>query len=352
MYYFKKQADGQSWKVFTCQSDRESIGLVRIYPNQPQKPNVEMQTDDIKVRQAILKSFDRILRRYLKEHLRIKIVCEGQTEVVYIKEILTLLMVNKHFDVVLSKQTNPLHALEEHVKELLWARECRAEKYSEVWFVFDRDGHYGFEDSIQCADQFPKIQFFWTNPCIEYWFLLHFEKFIDDLPLDNQVVVDQYQEMKRLSQSQVQKSVISLVDLVTSPKSCLTKLKTYCPLYEKNAQSYLKLFPKGLRMAYERCKSGTQLKNSHMSKMPDLIDLLIEKSSLTREEFFELMDPSQTDSIEGDQTQAAEFQRTLIYVKSILDTLINNPKIKVSATTKTRILDSLGIVQTNIEQHF
>lgn len=47
------------------------------------------------------------------------------------------------------------------------------EKYSQVWLMFDCDGHADFEEAVRLArGRGFKVAF--SNMCIEYWFLLHF----------------------------------------------------------------------------------------------------------------------------------------------------------------------------------
>lgn len=48
--------------------------------------------------------------------------------------------------------------------------------FEEVWCVFDREGQYeveGFWNAVARADQ-ESIQLAISNPCFEYWYLLHF----------------------------------------------------------------------------------------------------------------------------------------------------------------------------------
>jgi len=48
------------------------------------------------------------------------------------------------------------------------------EKYDEIWCVFDRDEHPNFEGAKQHAHA-NGIRLAISNPCVELWFLLHYE---------------------------------------------------------------------------------------------------------------------------------------------------------------------------------
>lgn len=57
----------------------------------------------------------------------------------------------------------------------------RGRSYDQIWCVFDRDEHPNFDDAVSLADVHD-IKLAISNPCIELWFVLHFENrtaFID-----------------------------------------------------------------------------------------------------------------------------------------------------------------------------
>ena len=54
------------------------------------------------------------------------------------------------------------------------ARRGRGRAYDQIWCVFDRDEHPNFESAVNLAERHG-IRVAVSNPCIELWFLLHFE---------------------------------------------------------------------------------------------------------------------------------------------------------------------------------
>lgn len=54
------------------------------------------------------------------------------------------------------------------------ARRGRGKAYDQIWCVFDRDEHPNFVSTIDLAARHG-IRLAMSNPCIELWFLLHFE---------------------------------------------------------------------------------------------------------------------------------------------------------------------------------
>ena len=54
------------------------------------------------------------------------------------------------------------------------ARRGRGRAHDQIWCVFDRDEHPNFASAIELARRHD-IRLAVSNPCIELWFLLHFE---------------------------------------------------------------------------------------------------------------------------------------------------------------------------------
>ena len=50
----------------------------------------------------------------------------------------------------------------------------RGDTWDQVWCVFDRDDHPGFEDAITRAEA-NEINIAVSNPCLELWFVIHFQ---------------------------------------------------------------------------------------------------------------------------------------------------------------------------------
>jgi len=64
-----------------------------------------------------------------------------------------------------------IRAKKKHASE---QRRGRGRAYDEVWCVFDRDEHAHYTKAIELADA-NGIHVAISNPCIELWFILHFE---------------------------------------------------------------------------------------------------------------------------------------------------------------------------------
>ena len=72
-------------------------------------------------------------------------------------------------------------AVEAQRAEAYDARRGRGRARDQIWCVFDRDEHPNFESAVDLAARHD-IRVAVSNPCIELWFLLHFENqtaFID-----------------------------------------------------------------------------------------------------------------------------------------------------------------------------
>lgn len=67
------------------------------------------------------------------------------------------------------------YAVEIRRAETLNQKRGRGRAYDEIWCVFDRDEHPQFNDALGQARQ-AGISLAVSNPCVELWFLLHFEE--------------------------------------------------------------------------------------------------------------------------------------------------------------------------------
>lgn len=75
-------------------------------------------------------------------------------------------------------RAGPLQLVERAVEaqraEVNDARRGRGRAHEQIWCVFDRDEHPNFESAVDLAVRHG-IRVAVSNPCIELWFLLHFE---------------------------------------------------------------------------------------------------------------------------------------------------------------------------------
>ena len=109
------------------------------------------------------------------------ILCEGETEVRYFTDFLTLEKHRRKFTAIDVKAYKPknhspvglVHKAKQHKKE---AKDLKS-NLEFVWVVFDRDGHenipQAFDEARTCK---PPVKIAFSVPCFEYYVLLHFER--------------------------------------------------------------------------------------------------------------------------------------------------------------------------------
>jgi len=89
----------------------------------------------------------------------------------------------------------PLRIVEEaaatRTRDLREARRGRGDAYDEYWCVFDIDEHPRVEEAIKLAAD-NGINVAVSNPCIELWFLLHFQ--------DQQASIDRAQAQRKVAE--------------------------------------------------------------------------------------------------------------------------------------------------------
>ena len=112
---------------------------------------------------------------------RVLILCEGESEQIYLKGLKKDMYFNNQLQAVeiIMYQPNdfsPLGIVKEAKKRM---KEARQDKYSfnSVWVVFDKDDHKKIPEAFNLANSNnPPIEIAFSNICFEYWILLHFEK--------------------------------------------------------------------------------------------------------------------------------------------------------------------------------
>lgn len=100
----------------------------------------------------------------------ILILCEGETEVSYFKQLKEYcrdaLTVAVHID---KDHSSPITMMKTAIRKL------RDQRYDKVFCVFDGDDVRQVEDAQKIARRQTRIQVVISNPCIELWFILHFD---------------------------------------------------------------------------------------------------------------------------------------------------------------------------------
>ena len=119
---------------------------------------------------------------------------------------------------------------------------------SKIWLVFDCDERGDFKDDLKTADV-KKLKVAYSNPCIELWFLLHFEYSTASLKVDE----------------------------------AIKRLQDYIPNYEKNKIDYIDKLDGREETAFENAKMlrnhqndiGNNESDNPSTTMDKLIQLLI-----------------------------------------------------------------------------
>ncbi|AJC84216.1 RloB domain-containing protein [Campylobacter peloridis] len=124
-----------------------------------------MGTDDLHKRNKTLRS--RNPKR--QENEVILIVCEGEkTEKNYLNQLKDFFSLsNVSINILSSKKSSPLQVVK-------FAKEKSKENsYDKIYCVFDKDTHLNFDKAKQKCKKY-KFEAIISNPCFEFWILLHF----------------------------------------------------------------------------------------------------------------------------------------------------------------------------------
>lgn len=110
---------------------------------------------------------------------RVLILCEGQSEQIYIKgykseDVNKRRLAKVDVEIYQPKDYSPHGLLTEAKKK---AKEAKKDKmpYESVWIVFDKDGHAYVPNTFEEA-RIANVNIAFSSVCFEIWILLHFEK--------------------------------------------------------------------------------------------------------------------------------------------------------------------------------
>ncbi len=121
---------------------------------------------ELKRKKPIREMYDKVL-----------ILCEGETECLYFEGLLKhykLSSINIKIDV---SGSAPISNLKQ-AKELSKSAKKMDDPFDRIYCVFDRDSHKSFDDTLsQISEQPPELKIYasTSDPCFEYWVLLHFK---------------------------------------------------------------------------------------------------------------------------------------------------------------------------------
>lgn len=132
------------------------------------------------------------------------IICEGRTEELYFKGLITKEEYRRKFaaidvEIYKPKDHSP-RGLVTEAKNKIKANK-KDNPYDFVWIVFDRDGHANVPDTFeQALNSKPEIRIAFTAHCFEYFVLLHFVRTTkaftkcDDIIADVKLYLPDYQK--------------------------------------------------------------------------------------------------------------------------------------------------------------
>lgn len=116
-----------------------------------------------------------------KQNDRYLIVCEGKkTEPQYFREMLLDWGINPKIVRVAENDGNSPDRIVEHSRKLYEEESQKGDPYDKVFCVFDRDNHTTFDAAVQRiadlknAKRSKPFEAITSNPCFEFWLLLHF----------------------------------------------------------------------------------------------------------------------------------------------------------------------------------
>ncbi len=213
---------------------------------------------------------------------RIHVFCEGETEVLYLQDFCRLIgLSGKKAVISVCPVKNPARAIEWICRRVPGVSKASAAS-PECWLVFDRDRHEGFHEAFELVKQHPSIHLAATKPCFEYWLLLHFDDFQDDLPLAQGWYVAKRQvQGKQVAPDRSVRMTMEFLERVAHPEAVLKRLKKHMPGYGKNkAGVFEQLFP-FLGTALWRTLGGVDPEYGHGSRLPELLERLCSLAGTT-----------------------------------------------------------------------
>ncbi|VVH66279.1 hypothetical protein BSPLISOX_2257 [uncultured Gammaproteobacteria bacterium] len=118
---------------------------------------------------------------------KVLIVCEGRTEINYFEGLIKDLKLSTvNIEILDIKQNTPDSLLRE-AKQLYQKAKRSGNPYDRVYCVFDKDGHSKYQKTRGDIEQIRKPKDVYhcafSEPCFEFWLLLHYKK--TDKPFTN-----------------------------------------------------------------------------------------------------------------------------------------------------------------------
>ncbi len=110
---------------------------------------------------------------------KVLIVCEGKTEQLYFQGLINDLELSTANIKILDPKQNTPDSLLQEAKRLYKHSIKERNKFDKVYCIFDKDGHSKYQETKDNIQQIgnPKKTYFaiYSEPCFEYWLLLHYK---------------------------------------------------------------------------------------------------------------------------------------------------------------------------------
>lgn len=170
-----------------------------------------------------------------KKPSKLLIYCEGETEKQYLTALAEALKITPNVSIRKTAACSPIQLLESAYKDYQWSQIVDKQyPFTEYWLVFDRDHHPSYADTFNLAATMdPKPHLAWTNPCIEFWFWLHYCGNRANLKFDEETEVSNVRTEKALDNDEVEITTVRRVRRTIKPETMLKLLRGYVPGYSK-----------------------------------------------------------------------------------------------------------------------
>lgn len=170
-----------------------------------------------------------------KKPSKLLIYCEGETEKQYLTALAEALKITPNVSIRKTAACSPIQLLESAYKDYQWAQVVDKQyPFTEYWLVFDRDHHPSYEETFRLAATMdPKPHLAWTNPCIEFWFWLHYCGNRANLKFDEETEVSNVRTEKVLENDEVEITTVRRVRRTIKPETMLKLLRGYIQGYSK-----------------------------------------------------------------------------------------------------------------------
>lgn len=215
---------------------------------------------------------------------RLCFIVEGETERNYISSYARRFGVLNKISIIKPSSHSPADMVKEAAK-ILAIDELEGTSIKEAWCVFDRDGHKTYQEAFQLAAHNPRIRICWSNPCIELWFLMHYQELPCGLKASKRFPVSVQTQVVKVSENMEKEITERLYYLLYDPEQTLHALLRKWPSYKKNGLGYAEELHPKLTLALQRFQSSEKNPNRIGSCFPVLLEALAAIDGKSLEDF-------------------------------------------------------------------